>query len=394
MFVRCPNAVSSCSCYCTFSRVLLFQMNHGSCMADVSCLSLTRYSISKPDEYQKVTGYVKAAKLIGKLLAAIIGQSVVAKFGHAAYLPLNYVSTATVFCSCLVALMLIPESKVQTEQGRSGLRIANDTAYERVADGYDQEKQENIKRHSGPKPESKSRTSMLTKDGWRAFCGFYSNLVNVQWCLWSALGLCGLYQVENYIGNLWDEVSHGKSEWNAGADIAATVLGVLAAGLPSVIPNTQHIVNKYGEIILGILSGLCGGLLFVLSAATASWIAYGGYVIFRAIYTLAATIVTAQVAVCLSHTFPATGSSSQRFGMVWGFNALFAMGIESILQFIVGKHGLNVIVRGQYVIYGIYFLLLAILFVLVACVKSVWRSSTVPSESLPQSPSYIALSPK
>ena len=79
---------------------------------------------------------------------------------------------------------------------------------------------------------------------------------------------------------------------------------------------------------------------------------YGGFVVFKAVFLFTSTVAAAQVARGAARTLPGT---RRRFGMVYGFNTLLALVLETALQLAVGSHGLALDVRRQFQVYGGYF---------------------------------------
>ena len=80
-------------------------------------------------------------------------------------------------------------------------------------------------------------------------------------------------------------------------------------------------------------------------------------------------------------------------GCRYGFNMVVALAMESLLQFIVGKHVLDLHIVSQFVVYGCYFGCLGIIFVAVALRKCMCGPRWRPRHRA-QTPTFTALAPE
>ncbi|CAE1309169.1 SLC19A2_3 [Acanthosepion pharaonis] len=142
-----------------------------------------------------------------------------------------------------------------------------------------------------------------------------------------------------------------NSAYNYNAAVDATSLAICAAasfGIGFVTVDW----SKYGELLLFFVNMVIGGLMVWMSFTDNIWVAYVCYLIIRIIFQTVLTIATYQVAVHLS---------SRCYGLVFGLNTFLALILETIMTVIVvDKHGLNLDVRTQFVVYGGYFGFLAL----------------------------------
>lgn len=189
---------------------------------------------------------------------------------------------------------------------------------------------------------------------WIDFQKAYKNRKLCLWSFWWATTTCGKVHLGNYIQSLYEVIRvdyNTATNYNAAVD--ASSLAICAAtsfGIGFVKVNW----SKYGELLLFSVNLIIGGLMLWMSFTNSIWIAYGCYLIIRIIFQTVLTIATYQVAVHLS---------SRCYGLVFGLNTFMALLLETIMTVIVvDKHGLNLDVRTQFAVYGGYFGVLSLPF--------------------------------
>lgn len=191
---------------------------------------------------------------------------------------------------------------------------------------------------------------------WLDFLSAYKDRKLLMWSVWWASTTCGKIHLGNYIQSLYEviRVDH-NSAYNYNAAVDATSLAICAAasfGIGFVTVDW----SKYGELLLFFVNMVIGGLMVWMSFTDSIWVAYVAYLIIRIIFQTVLTIATYQVAVHLS---------SRCYGLVFGLNTFLALILETIMTVIVvDKHGLNLDVRTQFVVYGGYFGCLALPFLM------------------------------
>ena len=206
-----------------------------------------RFAISRDYNYQKVASAAKASILVAETLASAIAQFAVSTYGDASFTVLNYISLGSVAAGCVVAITLPP---VQPAPHSTGASINS----ERVAN-------EGIAASAKP-----AVSSMLARSSWADFRRFYAVWPNLRWSLWAAAGLCGLFQVENYIQTLWEAATHGKSEWNGLVGIGAMALSAATTLSPAFLA-ADCVVFTRPELVLALLSTTCGLLLVAMGVS-------------------------------------------------------------------------------------------------------------------------------
>ena len=206
-----------------------------------------RFAISRDYNYQKVASAAKASILVAETLASAIAQFAVSTYGDASFTALNYISLGSVAAACVVAITLPP---VQPAPHNTGASINSEcVANEGIA--------------ASAKP---AVYSMLARSSWADFRRFYAVWPNLRWSLWAAAGLCGLFQVENYIQTLWEAATHGKSEWNGLVGIGAMALSAATTLSPAFLA-ADCVVFTRPELVLALLSTTCGLLLVAMGVS-------------------------------------------------------------------------------------------------------------------------------
>ena len=182
------------------------------------------------------------------------------------------------------------------------------------------------------------------------------------WCLWWVLATCGDLQVENYMSTLWEFIEPSQANedvYNGGVTACATLAGIVVTLVLS--KNTHVDWSEHGDMLLVLLSVLECGVLLVAASTASLWVAYGMYVVFAATYTLLITIASAEVA---------RSMTTSNYALVYGFNMLLALSLQSILTAVVNNESLNFPIQTQFQIYSGFFGAIGILFL----VLLVWSS--------------------
>ncbi|KAB7506481.1 Thiamine transporter 1 [Armadillidium nasatum] len=107
-----------------------------------------------------------------------------------------------------------------------------------------------------------------------------------------------------------------------------------------------------GELTLAAISLFDGVLLVIMGYTSEIWVGYVNYIVFRVSYQILITVASYQVAKELR---------ADCYGLVFGINMFLALLFQSILTFIVAEW-LEIEPGLQFVIYGGYFGVLALVF--------------------------------
>ncbi|MEQ2165555.1 hypothetical protein GOODEAATRI_018135 [Goodea atripinnis] len=175
------------------------------------------------------------------------------------------------------------------------------------------------------------------------------------WSVWWALATCGYFHIINYAQVLWQDIhsSKGYEIYNGYVETLSTLLGALAALLVGCLPVSWA---RWGELVLWILSLLMAVCVFIMTLQENIWMCYSSYVVFRVVYMLLITVATYQIAANLS---------MQRYALVFGVNTFGALLLWTLITVVVvDSAGLGLNVFTQFRIYGYYFSVISVIFLL------------------------------
>ncbi|XP_050735543.1 thiamine transporter 1-like [Eriocheir sinensis] len=294
--------------------------------------------------YQRVTSFTRAALLAGRFLSGVLSQ-ILTSSGLMDYHSLNYLSLFNVSVAFIIACFLPPVSTsvyfhrqqyIPTSEGESGLQL--DVTHRKASAG------------AGHGLWMKFRRVLRLM--WGDFKEAYTNKYLVKWSIWWAFATCGNFQVGNYIQPLWESVAPVGGEdhlYNGAVEATQTLLSALSAfGVGYLHLNWELL----GEGTLAVISLLDGALLVTMGISYNIKVCYINYIIFRVSYQMLITIASYQVA---------KGLREDSYGLVFGINMFLSLLIQSILTLVVVQV-LQVEPHTQFVIYGVYFMLLALVF--------------------------------
>lgn len=198
----------------------------------------------------------------------------------------------------------------------------------------------------------------------------YTNGKVVMWSIWWSLAMCGQLQVISYAQILWKEVNNGEeSSYNGGVEAAVTVLGAIGAFSAGYLNNSTK--NTYCHMwLLNVCSMLMGAFLVASAMTEIIWVAYAMYILFGVLYFFVITMANATVA---------QNISEDSFGLIFGINTLIALIVQSILTFVVVDDivNLQLNIRQQYLVYGGYFVALAIFYCITLLCTFICKRKTV-----------------
>jgi len=282
--------------------------------------------------YQQVTSFTRTALLIGRFLSGLLAQILIGA-DLADYRTLNHISLAMVSTACLIAFCLPGVST---------------TVYFHRNDDINQELVPGAGTKNSNRPVMKRVRSSFTLV-WKDFRASFSNPYILKWSLWWALGMCGNFQVGNYIQTLWKEVAKSDSLepdelLNGGVEAATTLTGAILAFVLGFLHFNWSLI---GEVTVAVISVLDAVVLYMMSQSDSIWTAYVGYLVFRALYQMMITVASFEIA---SHI------TQESYGLVFGFNTFMALAFQTILTYTVAdSRGLALEAREQFVVYAGYF---------------------------------------
>ncbi|KAF7207065.1 thiamine transporter 1 isoform X1 [Nothobranchius furzeri] len=315
------------------------------------------YSVVEPENYKRVTAYCRSVALFGSAAGSLIGQLLFSMAGvELLYLVIITLVSATVAFSAPWFLPMPKRSLFFHKNPRatedSPSRRSCSSQIDKVEDLQSQVSM--LSRSSGAGAQNGGLLEvlkMLLKD----LVQCYKSRPLLTWSVWWALATCGYFQIINYAQPLWETVrsSPDDSVYNGYVETLSTLLGALAALLVGYLPVSW---SRWGELALCVLSMLMAVCVFVMDLLKNIWVCYSSYVVFRATYMLLITVVTYQIAASLS---------MQRYALVFGVNTFGALLLQTLLTVIVvDSSGLNLNVTTQFLIYGGYFAMISVIFLL------------------------------
>ncbi|KAL1378303.1 hypothetical protein pipiens_004024 [Culex pipiens pipiens] len=385
----------------SLAALQVVQVLYGTFMATEVAYYTYIYAKISRDRYQQVTGNTRAAILSGRFLASVVGQTLVST-GTMDLRQLNYITLGAQAFSLLWSFVL-PAVK-------SSVYFYHDANEDKADDGATREKEvreeigseaaaaatttvsASVNHKSGGDPLTGSimaiagsnnpalksdvnPTSAVTSKArpgfschraghllWTHFTAAYTNLTVVQWSLWWSLAMAGFIQVANYVQLLWQEINTDQEYlYNGAAEALLTLFGALSAIVAGYVAN--RLFERWALWILTGCSALQGGLVLYSGFSTNIWAAYAVYILFGVLYMFMITMASATVAKYLQE---------DSFGLVFGINTFVALVFQSILTVVViSESGLALTPRGQFKVYGGYFLALAVIYLVPATVSLV-----------------------
>ncbi|XP_042216080.1 thiamine transporter 1-like isoform X2 [Homarus americanus] len=292
--------------------------------------------------YQRVTSYTRAALLAGRFMSGILAQ-VLTSTRLMDYHTLNYISLTSVSVAFIIACCLPAVSTsiyfhrqqyLTTNEGESSVRLTDINSKESLH----------------------AKITKVAGFVWNDFKSAYTNKYLLKWSIWWAFATCGNYQVGNYIQPLWESIApmdQNDQLYNGAVEAIQTLLSSLAAFSVGYIHFNWEL---FGEGTLAIISLLDGLLLLFMGLSSSIIVGYLNYILFRISYQVLITIASYQVAKQLT---------ADSYGLVFGINMFASLLLQSVLTFVVVET-LEVESSTQFIIYGSYYMILALVFFLLS----------------------------
>lgn len=323
------------------------------------------YIYSKVDKvhYQEVTSYTHGAYLAGRAISGIASQLLVLN-NFISYYYLNFFTLSAMILATLWSCFLPPVAK---------------TVYFHRAE----EEENSVETASQCIHQSNSSTEGHFRQGFnlllKHFVAAFTSLYVVKWIFWWSLATCGYYQMLNYIQVLWeviDEDATGKKDSNLNGAVEAaytifSVIATLACGKAKVD------WNRFGELILAVCSMAIGGILIVASQTNSIYVAYAADIFAKIIYHGMITIANSEVA---------KNINPDSFALIFGITNFIALCLQSVLTLVVNTT-LSLPGRTQFVVYGVYFLLLGAFFIIITTISCMRERLRQTSGEEPQNSS-------
>uniref|UniRef100_A0A182N673 Thiamine transporter 1 n=1 Tax=Anopheles dirus TaxID=7168 RepID=A0A182N673_9DIPT len=331
------------------------------CAAEVAYFSYIYAKVDR-EHYQKVTSHTRAAIYTGRFLAASLSQLLV-HFEAMDYRQLNYLSLAAQISATVWALFLpsvptsmyfhrrAPEASTTTASDTGHLPADKEvTTMEIIAD----DRSDDSKASPTTTPASQASRSRVKNAFlllWLHFRTSFTNRSVLQWSVWYALAMAGYIQILAYVQALWSSIDETQpAVWNGAVEAALTLLGAIVSLLAGYL-HSGFLKPRTSLLSLALLSFAAGGAMLLATKTGTLVVSYVGYMIFCVLYAFAITVVSAEIA---------KNIADDCFGLVFGFNTLVALSLQTLLTFSVtdsdGWFALDVF--GQFTVFSCYFLVL------------------------------------
>lgn len=357
------------------------------------------YSVVEPAHYQRVTGYCRSITLFGSAAGSLTGQLLLSMAKvQLLHLVIITLTSATV---AFVAPWFLPMPKrslffhkspgaTEVPAGEGRPLSLQEKAEESESKVPLNTQDASIISSSSPAGSHKRGLVDVLRMLFEDFLRCYRCRPLLAWSVWWALATCGYFQVINYAQPLWENIrpSLDYEIYNGYVETLSTLLGALAALLVGYMPVCWAL---WGELALFVLSLLMAVCVFVMDTVRNIWLCYSSYVLFRATYMLLITVATYQIAASLN---------MQRYALVFGVNTFMALLLQSLLTVVVvDSAGLGLNVFTQFFIYGSYFAVISLVFLLAGLCKLASRRrskqqalANSPEETETDSPPICATS--
>ncbi|XP_045151681.1 thiamine transporter 2 [Echinops telfairi] len=325
------------------------------------------YSVVSPEHYQKVSSYCRSITLVAYTAASVLAQLLVS-LANLPYFYLNVMSMVCVSMAFLFSLILpMPKKSLFFHAKPSKESLRTNAVLGEPPDAGGPGIQEETPTTDFPTLSRPAEASQLSSPkpenvAVRVFVQWfqdvkqcYSSKRLFYWSLWWALSTAGFNQVLNYVQMLWDyKVQFQNSSiYNGAVEAIATFQAALAAFAVGYVNVNWDLL---GELVLGVFSVANAGALLLMHYTANIWVCYAGYLVFKSGYMLLITIAVFQIAVNLS---------VERYALVFGINSFVALVIQTIVTVaVVDPRGLNLPISSQFLVYGLYFAVIAGIFLM------------------------------
>jgi thiamine transporter 2/3 len=276
------------------------------------------YAHGDVKNYQRLTAYVRAGPLVGKLVAAFLGQLFVSQ-NLLSYKELHYFNLAAFILATIVTIFVPTPPQEQSEKSEE------------------------------PLPSNfKSIFSNLTRS--------FPNKYVVKWTLWSIFTVCGYNQITMYVQPLLKTLQDikGLSTYNGvleGMYAVFALIGTILGGF------AKFDWKFKGDLILSMTSLVQAFMLLFMSQIENVPLNCFFYIVLGFMYHFVMTVLSGEIAKFLNK-----GS----FGLVFGLIALIAAILHSgMVCMLNDKVGFDFEPQDLFMVYGFYHLSISVLFIIV-----------------------------
>lgn len=186
---------------------------------------------------------------------------------------------------------------------------------------------------------------------WIHFKTSYKHKTVVLWSFYYAIAICFYIQITAYIQVLWISIDDSQEViYNGAVDAILTLLGACVSLLAGKIHMNFLRKQNRTLIVLILMSTLQG--VFVLMAAWSQTLmsCYIFYICYGVAHAFGITICATEIAKNLA---------DDTFGLIFGFNTLIALIVQTIVTLAVVSNGFKLGPSGQFQVYGFFYITLA-----------------------------------
>ncbi|KAM3715720.1 Folate-like transporter [Dirofilaria immitis] len=307
------------------------------------------YSKSEKDQYQELTSCSRAAMMSGRMISYLLAQAIILT-GIGSNRSLQCIGFG-IPCFVVIVAAILPS--VQWKQ--VVIRLSDSIKKEVVVE------QPNL-------PETYSAYVNYQ------LCLMRHNIPRIyriaairKWSIWWALTTCMSLQVAQYAQSLWGEIQRGDT--NSLNGFAEATYTATAAILILILGQVKVNWDKWGELMLIIISSIDTIILIIYSRAQSIWIMYACYIGYRSLY---------QVMITIAQWNLARKMIGESYGLIFGLNSFIALLLQVLLTIIVSdQHGLHLSVREQFLVYGRCHVFIGTIFLISLCYSLIRRFRTL-----------------
>lgn len=183
----------------------------------------------------------------------------------------------------------------------------------------------------------------------------YKNPVVLVWSLYYALCTGLNVQVISYIQLLWQDIDDTQEViWNGAVEAILTILGAVFTLLAGKL-HVNMLWKRQKLIVVLVTLTIAQGIAVIFAAQSSKLLTcYIAYVCFGVLYCFGITIAASEIAKNLY---------DESFGLIFGFNTLIALSLQTILTLCVVSSGFKLSVVGQFNVYGALYCVLGLMYI-------------------------------
>lgn len=191
---------------------------------------------------------------------------------------------------------------------------------------------------------------------WNHFTISYKQKTVILWSIYYAIALCFYIQISAYIQVLYISIDDSQENiYNGAVDAILTAAG---AGVSLLAGKIQmNFLKKPNRTLLVLIVMSCLQGVFVLLAATSKSLlpCYIFYICYAVAYAFGITICATEIA---------THLADDTFGLIFGFNTLMALIVQTTVTLSVVSNGFKLPPSGQFQVYGYCYIFLGAAYLL------------------------------